>query len=793
MEGDFMTSETPDPFVLTGVKKIHVPRLDASAWRFLLVSVGASIAGWLVHFLFGTRGAIAAGLAALALTTAWTSALRMLFLDAKAKKFWLVWLAGGALFVVLSRPGSSTWAAGASFAFVFLAIRKYRPFSHLSHRHRARAFFLGLLTASALSWGWVLGRHAGFAWAGSVSGWFQNVIRYDLIALQFFWLFALLHIFFKARLHSVNIRPKLAISTLFIAIVPLGLVFLIGLAGVYSILGEVQAARAVRLLEEWSEISGRDPEFGRSLSSSWFLRETSGGKVRTEGSPPSWLDGFVGAKKKAAPLPGTAEPASTTGRDYFWIGPEAWLIKWTPASDAGLERAWGCPLDSAFMDRLARILHADVQITATSPIRLSKGKGISIDVDFNAEEKERGGSLPGIVGRYDASRPPLKSWFGMTHLDVKSFSGGTFEDAAFLVSLKTSVRLIRDEVYSSKNPLSQVVIGGLIVMAVLLLILEAFALFFGIRISSGITSAVRTLHAGTRRIAAGDLDTRIEVPNEDELGDLAASFNEMAAAVKRGKEEALRRERLERDLLVAREIQEQLLPHAMPSVQGFEISGASLPSQQVGGDYFDFLDMPEGRLGVAIADVSGKGIPAALLMANLQAILHGQAEGETDPATVVARINNFLVRSTDPRMFATFVYGILDRQKAVLSLVNAGHNPPYILRAADGRLEKIDPSGLILGFLPDQGYTTVHAALDPGDIVLLYTDGITEAFDPALARDPERFFGEERLVRVLRASAGGSASEIQAAILAAVAGFASHAAQNDDITLVVIKRRASPS
>ena len=175
-------------------------------------------------------------------------------------------------------------------------------------------------------------------------------------------------------------------------------------------------------------------------------------------------------------------------------------------------------------------------------------------------------------------------------------------------------------------------------------------------------------------------------------------------------------------------------------------------------------------------------------MANLQAVLHGQAEGESDAAAVVSRINNFLVRSTDARMFATFVYGLLDRRQAVFSLANAGHSPPLVLRA-DGRIEHLAPGGLILGFLPDQAYEGQTISIDPGDMIVLYTDGITEAFAPGRTGDADRFFGEDRLIKTLRRCAHLGAGEVQAAILAAVAGYTGGAAQNDDITLVVLKRR----
>jgi sigma-B regulation protein RsbU (phosphoserine phosphatase) len=298
---------------------------------------------------------------------------------------------------------------------------------------------------------------------------------------------------------------------------------------------------------------------------------------------------------------------------------------------------------------------------------------------------------------------------------------------------------------------------------------------------------VKALHRGTRRIAKGDFDVQIDIPNEDELGDLATSFNEMAAAVKKGQEEAIERERLERELATAREIQEKLLPHEMPDVPGFEITGTSLPSQQVGGDYFDFLDIDGGQLGIAIADVSGKGIPAALLMANLQASLHAQVYQSGEVAEVAHRINNLLYKSTDAHMFVTFFYGILDRQKSVFTTTNAGHNPPLLFKS-DGRIERLSEGGLILGFQPDIEYSQQTVVIEPGEVIVLYTDGITEAADPSSEMVSDDLFGTERLLDVVRENSSKSAREIQAAILDAIANHTKNAPQFDDITLVVIKR-----
>ena len=233
------------------------------------------------------------------------------------------------------------------------------------------------------------------------------------------------------------------------------------------------------------------------------------------------------------------------------------------------------------------------------------------------------------------------------------------------------------------------------------------------------------------------------------------------------------------------------MPRTHCLAYGLLIAGISLPSQQVGGDYFDFLDMGAGQLGIAIADVSGKGIPAALLMANLQASLHAQVIRPGEVGEVTSRINDLLVDSTDSNMFATFFYGILDRAASTFTSTNAGHNPPLLLRVA-GEIERLEAGGLLLGFMAEQEYQHQTATLEPGDILVLFTDGITEAFESGLEAVADGLFGEDRFVAVVRENRSGSAREIQNAILAAISDFTGDSPQSDDITLVVIKRWENP-
>ena len=269
--------------------------------------------------------------------------------------------------------------------------------------------------------------------------------------------------------------------------------------------------------------------------------------------------------------------------------------------------------------------------------------------------------------------------------------------------------------------------------------------------------------------------------------------------------------------MLFRSIQLRLLPSEVPIVTGFELAGGSTPSKQVGGDYFDFIPLPDGRMGIAVADVSGKGIPAALLMSNLQASLQGQVLHEAPVTEVVGRMNELLARSTDAHMFATFFYGVLEPDTGRIAGVNAGHEPPLVIRG-DGSTEELPAGGLILGMLPGQSYRECEAVLGPGDVMVLYTDGITEAMGPgtripgmdlhALPSSDERtgqtdddedddeeivtnFFGEERLREVAVAHRHEGAASIHRAILDAVARHVRDVPQSDDVTLVVIKRDAA--
>ncbi|MDX1418686.1 MAG: GAF domain-containing SpoIIE family protein phosphatase [Rubricoccaceae bacterium] len=267
------------------------------------------------------------------------------------------------------------------------------------------------------------------------------------------------------------------------------------------------------------------------------------------------------------------------------------------------------------------------------------------------------------------------------------------------------------------------------------------------------------------------------------LGTLALTAVERAGLV----EARIEKERLEEELRLARSIQERLLPRDLPAVEGVDLAALALASRHVAGDYFDLLPLTSGRLLVAVADVSGKGAPAALLMANVQALLRLLAQtfdGTASLAAATARINRVVCENTEATAFITFFWGVLDAATGRFRYVNAGHNPPRLVRA-NGAVEPLEAGGLILGVLPHVAYEEGEATLAPGDHLALYTDGVTEALSPA---DEE--YTEDRLDAVLVRGRDETAAALLDAVRDDVRAWADGRPFNDDLTLLVLKRTA---
>ncbi len=271
--------------------------------------------------------------------------------------------------------------------------------------------------------------------------------------------------------------------------------------------------------------------------------------------------------------------------------------------------------------------------------------------------------------------------------------------------------------------------------------------------------------------------------SETELGFLETLANDAISAIENARmiQQLIEKQRLEEELKIARDIQKRLLPERCPRVAGFEIAAVNHSCRRVGGDYFDCISLDDRRLGLAIADVSGKSTPAALLMANLQASLRTLATENLPVHKLVERINDIIFQNTTSDKFITFFYGELFAHENRLLYTNAGHNPPILFRSTGG-YELLSEGGLILGILKNQAYREKSIEFHPNDVLVLYTDGITEALN-----EKEEEFGEERLIRLMEANRWRRPEELADVILEEVRQFSGGMEQSDDITLLIVK------
>lgn len=333
----------------------------------------------------------------------------------------------------------------------------------------------------------------------------------------------------------------------------------------------------------------------------------------------------------------------------------------------------------------------------------------------------------------------------------------------------------------------------LITIGLLFLLVELSAVRTGRSIIKGIVSDVKTLADAARQFGQGDLRHRIMLEGKDEMGQLAQTFNRMASDIEAHQAVLLEKERLEADLSVARDIQQRMLPQGPPAVPGLDVAGLSIPSREVGGDLFYFLPLSRGRLGLTVGDVSGKSVPAALLMSNVLAALKSEARLVEHEDEIVAHLNKLIVEQVEPGRFVTFFYGVVNPGERILRYACAGHNPPLLMHAT-GEAEWLQEAGAPLGVMAESTYVPVETTLVPGDVLVLYSDGVTEAQrasdmpeDDDAPPDPDEFFDEHRLETAVRDARDKSATETIGHVMDAITAFTDGAEQSDDLTLVVVR------
>jgi sigma-B regulation protein RsbU (phosphoserine phosphatase) len=357
-----------------------------------------------------------------------------------------------------------------------------------------------------------------------------------------------------------------------------------------------------------------------------------------------------------------------------------------------------------------------------------------------------------------------------------------------LLAVDTRYSTVLGIVFGQTGDWSDIWMTGFVVLVGLFLIVEIASLWAGIKLTRSITGAVHELYEGTRHVREGDFNYRIPVKGQDQLAELGSSFNNMTLNLASLIVVAKEKERLESELAIAREVQNQLFPKDTPAARTLELKGVCNPARMVSGDYYDFMPLPGDALAFAIGDVAGKGISAALLMASIQSTMrtqlsavNGAAPHKFSAAALVATLNRQLYATTSPEKYATFYFALYDDATHTLTYTNAGHLAPILVRGTCCQM--LNSTGTVVGAFPIVRYEEKTVALEAGDLVLAYTDGIVE---------PENvygeMFGEERLKDLAVKYAKADSSELIARTMEAVVQWTGSSELQDDMTMVVARR-----
>jgi sigma-B regulation protein RsbU (phosphoserine phosphatase) len=380
-------------------------------------------------------------------------------------------------------------------------------------------------------------------------------------------------------------------------------------------------------------------------------------------------------------------------------------------------------------------------------------------------------------------------------LEYRDWNTGTPGTLTVTTALK--IGELYDRISTAQGTVGRTFAQGLLlvlfVIGALFLIIEVMALIAGFALAKSLTGSVHALFAGTERVRQGDFTHKIAVKSEDQLGELAGSFNSMTASIEDLLRQAAEKKRLEEELRIAHEIQMSLLPQGPLTMAGLSVTALCVPAREVGGDYYDFLPLGDHRVGVLIADVSGKGTSAALYMAELKGLVLSLSEIHNSPRDLLIAANRIIANHLDARSFITMTYAVIDLRARTMTYARAGHTPLiYVPGSCDTpgprQVQILAPDGMVVGLKLDNGEMFERLLreetirLRPGDLYLFFTDGISEAMN---ARDD--CFGESRLGQLVEAHAHLPSDELRERVLREIAAFVGDAPQHDDMTMILLK------
>jgi sigma-B regulation protein RsbU (phosphoserine phosphatase) len=374
-------------------------------------------------------------------------------------------------------------------------------------------------------------------------------------------------------------------------------------------------------------------------------------------------------------------------------------------------------------------------------------------------------------------------------MPITDLASGKNDRSLAIVASRPS--LVIKKLFSTLGSVATVVFVLMVITSVALLFVEVVSVLFGAKLTRSITRAVADLYEGTRRVQSGDFSHRIPVrKTKDQLSELVGSFNSMTARMQELIVEAKEKERLENELKIAHDVQSQLFPKEFPRLKTLELWGGCEPARTVSGDYYDFVALGSEHAALAIGDISGKGISAALLMAHIQSALRsqlmhqngsGKEANTVTPSAILSIVNNHLYTSSPPEKYATFFLGLYDDAPGQLIYTNAGHLAPMVLRR--GQVLRLPGEGFPIGLFPGVQYDHQTFSLESGDLLVAFTDGVTET--PNISGEE---FGDQRLMELLMRYREQPLEQIAKEISTSVAVWAGNQERHDDTTVLLARR-----
>src|SRR6202171_6331679 len=602
--------------------------------------------------------------------------------------------------------------------------------------------------------------------------------------------------FLWAREHLLwSLRNRLVIAYIFIAVVPVLLLLTMAGLGAYLLYWQLGSYALYTDMQERIE---RLSEVAATMATSYAIEAASGRQAAALALPedqPTYL------KAATAELPGLtietgkgqillrAADGSTLKsfsglvlrRDVLNL--RAVVVRATPSGPLMVSAS--VPVTPEFIETLVPVL-GPIQFDVLRPKRGGTTQEVSVVINRQAYPRvqqiaTRQRSVPPAVNPFDKLITGIVS---LDMLDPDSKSADA-EPSRLFASFSPRPSLLNRRLFSPLGELGGAAATALLVVGAVFLVIEFASLMTGVVLTRTITTAVDDLYRATQHVQAGDLSFRVRVPHKDQLAALGDSFNSMMQSVSTLIEEQRQRQRLENELSIAHEVQLQLFPHALPNLPGIELEAVCRPARVVSGDYYDFIRISPTHLGIALADISGKGISAALLMASLQAALRsdvlryregqpGYSPSQINTAEIVSHLNRHLFRNTSDERYATVFFAVYDTETRRLNYTNAGHPAPFYISGS--RVERLEIGGMVVGLFDDVRFAQGTIEIDPESLLIAYSDGLIE---------PENVYGEEfgteRLIAVAKSELNASHQAIADAMMRAAEAWAGLPETADDI------------